>query len=369
VSVEADVIQLPKEVQIGDTVQIADNITQMYFEGRVLKIETSVTQNKATVTFGEYVIEQPTVAKQLSELATQLQSVKKRQLFTWIAYADDAIGTGITLDPTGKTYMGTATNRTKAVPGLSDPSVYRWAKIQGENGEDGLRILSIVTQYCLSDSKETPAEEWSDTMPEWQTGTYLWHRLKISYSDNTVEYTNGIVDTGWEAVGTAQEETLGQANDQITMVSDQITTYISMEMDSFKSAVSETYVTVDDYAVKVGEISSSIEQMKDSITISFQEYFDQNIQTIDDKFTAVESNLAAWFDFSLEGLQIAKAGSPFASLFTNEKLSFMEGDVEVSYISNQKMYIKEAEITGRLHLGNFAFIPNSDGSLSLRKVK
>lgn len=57
--------------------------------------------------------------------------------YTWIRYADDAAGAGISNDPTGKTYIGFAYNKTTATES-STPADYTWSKIQGEQGDTGV---------------------------------------------------------------------------------------------------------------------------------------------------------------------------------------------------------------------------------------
>ena len=62
-------------------------------------------------------------------------------------------------------------------------------------------------------------------------------------------------------------------------------------------------------------------------------------------------------------------------LIQNDRISFQQNGTEVAYISDRKLYITEAEILansdkqGSLTLGNFAFIPQTNGSLSFKKVK
>lgn len=56
--------------------------------------------------------------------------------YTWIKYADDASGTGITDNPNGKQYLGIAYN--KATPTMSsNPSDYVWSKFLGPQGIQG----------------------------------------------------------------------------------------------------------------------------------------------------------------------------------------------------------------------------------------
>ena len=59
-----------------------------------------------------------------------------KTLYTWVRYADDAQGTGISDDPTGKNYIGLAYN--KETPTESnDPEDYTWSLFRGPQGVQG----------------------------------------------------------------------------------------------------------------------------------------------------------------------------------------------------------------------------------------
>ncbi|PHS20226.1 MAG: hypothetical protein COA86_02740 [Kangiella sp.] len=58
-------------------------------------------------------------------------------LYTWIKFADDAVGAGLTDDPTGKAYLGIAVNQAVQAEG-TNAAVYTWSKILGDNGNDGV---------------------------------------------------------------------------------------------------------------------------------------------------------------------------------------------------------------------------------------
>lgn len=85
-------------------------------------------------------------------------------------------------------------------------------------------------------------------------------------------------------------------------------------------------------------------------------------------------DLGVYFDFTGDGLIIGKNNYDIKLYITNDKLSFKnKKGQEVAYISSDKLYINSAEIeakdNGNLQLGDFAFIPQSNGNLSFRKVK
>ncbi|MEA5144331.1 MAG: hypothetical protein VB023_12280 [Oscillibacter sp.] len=48
-------------------------------------------------------------------------------------------------------------------------------------------------------------------------------------------------------------------------------------------------------------------------------------------------------------------------MFTARKLSFYQDDVEVAYLSNNRLYITDAQITGRVFLGGDWQVERSNG--------
>ena len=66
--------------------------------------------------------------------------------YTWIRYADDIKGTGISNDPTGKTYIGFAYNKTTYVES-NTPSDYTWSLIKGTDGVPGEKGADGKTYY------------------------------------------------------------------------------------------------------------------------------------------------------------------------------------------------------------------------------
>ena len=67
--------------------------------------------------------------------------------YTWIRYADDSDGNGISNDPTNKAYIGFAYNKTSQTES-DKASDYIWSKIKGEdglNGKDGTSVTILGT--------------------------------------------------------------------------------------------------------------------------------------------------------------------------------------------------------------------------------
>lgn len=134
---EIDIADLPPGVGIGDRVNIVDDAGNTYISGRILELETSVTDGTKKATLGEYVIKDSGISELVENLASSFANLSKvRELYTWIAYADTIDGDGFSFSPEGKEYLGTAVNQLTEEAG-TDPAVYKWVKTKGEQGEKG----------------------------------------------------------------------------------------------------------------------------------------------------------------------------------------------------------------------------------------
>ena len=135
---EVDIADLPPGVGIGDRVNIVDDAGNTYISGRILELETSVTDGTKKATLGEYVIKDSGISELVENLASSFANLSKvRELYTWIAYADTIDGDGFSFSPEGKEYLGTAVNQLTEEAG-TDPAVYKWVKTKGEQGEQGI---------------------------------------------------------------------------------------------------------------------------------------------------------------------------------------------------------------------------------------
>ena len=138
VNYEIEISEFPENLKIGDRADIVDDGGELYVSSRILKLETSVTGRSRKATLGDYLIRGSGISERIEELAEQFANLAAgREFYTWIAYADDANGGGISLDPDGKKYMGIATGKLSATVDISDPSVFKWSLIQGPQGETG----------------------------------------------------------------------------------------------------------------------------------------------------------------------------------------------------------------------------------------
>ncbi|VTS29252.1 phage minor structural protein, N-terminal region [Enterococcus casseliflavus] len=198
INYETDIANLPDNVKIGDTIYLVDENEKLFLSARVLELTRCYSTNEYKATLGDYLIQDGGVSQSLKELADQLKqattyvwiryaddeegngisalpagktyiAIKQvlgvptasdnpadyrglwvkfvgegvpgppgengQPTYTWLKYADDYQGTNMTDDPTGKYYIGLATNKLSATES-NDPKDYKWQLVKGEDGQD-----------------------------------------------------------------------------------------------------------------------------------------------------------------------------------------------------------------------------------------
>lgn len=135
---DVSLLYIPENVRIGDTVNLSDDSGKVYLSARVLALSVSECSQKFEVTLGDYLIRDSGISDYVQSLAVDFKNLAaSRPFYTWIVYADDENGTGISTDPGTHAYMGVSSNHTTEEADLSDPSIYKWSKVEGSKGDKG----------------------------------------------------------------------------------------------------------------------------------------------------------------------------------------------------------------------------------------
>ena len=110
-------------------------------------------------------------------------------LYTWVKYADNPLGGGMSDDPTGKAYMGIAYNKTSQTES-TDATQYSWSLIKGQDGQDGKDGADGAPGKDGANGKDGVT-------------TYTW----IKYADNAVGGGMSDSPTGKKYLGVAHNKT------------------------------------------------------------------------------------------------------------------------------------------------------------------
>lgn len=138
--------------------------------------------------------------------------------------------------------------------------------------------------------------------------------------------------------------------------------------DNILLQVSENYTATSDFTDFQEDVSTQFTQTATDFTLQFETLLSQ-INTLDDDTQQQFSNIVKYIRFVDGDIILGQVDNPFVLKITSTKISFLENNLEVAYMSNGKLYIKDGEFLNSMQLGNFTFYPRGNGNLSFYKTQ
>ncbi|MCI3860531.1 phage tail protein [Lactococcus garvieae] len=185
--------------------------------------------------------------------------------------------------------------------------------------------------------------EWVSDIPIVPEGEYLWTRMIIQFSD-------GSESRPFYSIG-----------NQIDL--NAVYSKIEQTKDGILQTVGENYTSNDEFH----QLQTTFEQTADSFQMGFDnvsKFMDVGGDLTEDEFE-VESS---FIKFDATGITLGQSSSPIQLILSPTQLVFDQAGYPVAVMSNNKLTINNAEIGEFLKLGNFEFIPQTNGNLSFMKV-
>lgn len=122
--------------------------------------------------------------------------------YTWVRYADDLYGNGMSDSPNGKYYIGLAFNKESPIES-SDPREYQWSKYRGDDGTPGINGEDGKTTYfhVKYSSVPNPTSSWEMTeTPSKYIGTYVDFLIQDSTNPRDYAWTQFQGDPGQNGI-------------------------------------------------------------------------------------------------------------------------------------------------------------------------
>lgn len=232
-------------------------------------------------------------------------------------------------------------------------------------------VQGIYRFYQLATSKPSkpttypPASVWSDEMPGYQLGNQdsLYFVDVTVFNDLTYQYGEVQLSTDYEAV----KATYADALQQIANAEKQMQSEIQKTSESIRTEVSEDYYKKDQTDDLLGTISTALEQTKDSFTMQFNS-FQADLENVNADNSAKFQELYQYIRFKNGSIELGETGNTITLTIENDRISFKQAGQEIAYMSNNQLYITDANIVTSLRIGNFIFSPRPNGSLDFKKV-
>lgn len=163
----------------------------------------------------------------------------------------------------------------------------------------------------------------------------------------------------------AVEKTAKTASEAVYNVEQNLLASIQVSADNIQSVVSESYYLKEDTDALVSSVSTEIEQTKNSFEIQFNQ-FSQDIEAVAAGTDAEFEEIRKYIRFVDGMILLGEVGNELELQISNDRISFLQDGAEVAYFSNRKLYVTDTQILHSLQLGNFAFMPRTNGNLSFK---
>lgn len=186
---------------------------------------------------------------------------------------------------------------------------------------------------------------------------------------NMSMYRSEIVIKDWSPAPEDGLEDYDFLSDSFEETTNTITTVVSDLKGEIFTQISSIFES-DGWAQ---ELTSIFSQNSSGVSVeTYKNYFDQSTADINSSLSDQKDKVERLYQYInlIDGdITLGNNQSPIVLTISNEKVSFVENGVsETAYFSSNRMFVEELEAVQQLKIGNFAFLPRSDGRLSIRMV-
>lgn len=321
------------------------------------KLEGVVTQNGATVNS----------VTELRQTVSGLDARVSQNTET----AEGAMGKATTLEQTASSLSTKISEHATTLEATVKTA--NEAKSTADSNKTTISQVSTTASDALS--KATSLESGLDGFKTTVSQTYQTKADMSSYSTKTyVDETSKSV-----ALGVVQDYKGADGSGLATK------SEVNVSKDNIALAVQGMYEG-DDESLK--DIQSSLNITRDKVTIAFsnaeaatkvgdrlESYRNSNDTNVGDLTDRLNAEIAARQSYIQFGqnannpvMEMGATSSTARMRLTNTQLQFLVGSVIAAYISNDQLYINNANVLQTLRIGKYAFMPRSDGHMSLKYV-
>lgn len=166
---------------------------------------------------------------------------------------------------------------------------------------------------------------------------------------------------------TLNEAKLNEIQSAITELTEKMTSEISQMSDQIILSVSENVYLKKETDQLISSLETLLTQTKDGFEFQFNQ-FNANLQDVASGNDARFNEMSKYIRFVDGNIILGEEGNELTLKIENDRISFLDGNAEVAYFSNRKLYVMNGEFINSLRLGAFSFIPRANGNLSFKKV-
>lgn len=293
---------------------------------------------------------QGTIDKVVSDAVSDATSSIEQNFQSAIEQAADSIKTEVSEEVT-QTVTGMVAEITEDVEqAMADASTAKTeAETAAQQAAQAIGISNGKADVLIQD--QTPSSDY-------RKSTTLW--IDTTDGNNTPKRWDG---TSWVAV---TDKAAQDAADEAAQAAQD---------------AQEAQQAADDAMEAAGQVSQTVNSVTERVTELEQtaEGWSFNFETLETTVTNLGNQVSTEYAERLKYIKfidgeiwLGRDPDPgqddFKVVISNERIRFLQNNVEVAYLSNNKLYVQDAQILGNLTIGNFNWLPRSNGGMSLRHI-
>lgn len=154
---------------------------------------------------------------------------------------------------------------------------------------------------------------------------------------------------------------------KIIEVEERASSRINQSSTEILTQVAREYYLKEDANALVESINTQFTQNNEEFEFRFNE-FSKNANDVQQGNDAQFSEISKYIRFIDGNIILGEDGNELTLKIENDRIAFLEAGAEVAYFSNRKLYVTDGEYLQSLKIGNYSFIPRTNGNLSFKKV-
>ena len=147
----------------------------------------------------------------------------------------------------------------------------------------------------------------------------------------------------------------------------EVSSKIDQTAEQITSEVSKKYMLLTEKDAIYQYVQTMISQSATDITMSFR----NDLTEVENQVVVNKQEIDKYIRFSANGIELGDMLSPFKAQISNIKISFLQNNQEIAYISNNTLYITKAMFLEKISIGNsqsgqYDWIIRTNGNMSLK---
>ena len=140
-----------------------------------------------------------------------------------------------------------------------------------------------------------------------------------------------------------------------------LTSLINQFADRIEQIIKETTVSITDFETYQETVSTEFTQTKDSFDYTFK-LLQESVKDVDGTVSTNQNEMVKYIRFEDGNIILGLVGNEVLLKESNDRISFLQNNVEVAYFSNNKLYVTSAEFTNGIKVYDIEFKKESNGS-------